>query len=101
MLNSADVHHKVKNKIAKQSIATCMAKSNFTMNTTARLEKAIIHLTMKIELEYPELSKYIEEMPVRFSVGESKTEIDTTMMDYKNSLIEVMREYSKSHAHRG
>ena len=49
------------------------------MKTETEIEDAILKITMKIKTDYPELSKYLEEMP-------------TTIPDVKNP--EIRHNYS-------
>ncbi len=66
------------------------------MKTAAELEKKILNITMKIDKEFPELSKYINEMPVK----EFERDKDANMKsleEYYNSLKELFGKYSKSH----
>ncbi len=62
------------------------------MKTRIELEKDIISITTKIYQVYPELSKYISEMPVKVSGIYTKN-----LKDYYNSLEELLIEYSKTH----
>jgi hypothetical protein len=48
-------------------------------------------------MEYPELSKYIKEMPVNLSENDKEVVNIKNMKEYYNSLMEVMIEYSKTH----
>ncbi len=66
------------------------------MKTETDLEKEIIHITMKIHMEYPELSKYLEEMPINVSENEDAIN-NNNMKEYYNSLVELLAEYSKTH----
>jgi len=50
------------------------------MKTVAEWNQEIINMTMKIHQEFPELSKYIEEMPVKVS-EKNKVEIDIRNLD--------------------
>lgn len=67
------------------------------MKSEAKLEKDIITITMKIHLEYPELSKYIEEMPANVSENDKDSINIKNMEEYYNSLVELLGEYSKTH----
>tara|TARA_R110002167_G_C12585908_1_gene643808 strand:+ start:563 stop:814 length:252 start_codon:yes stop_codon:yes gene_type:complete len=68
------------------------------MKTKAELEQDIINITTKINTEFPELSKYISEIP------ENVSEINTdgigakNLKEYYNSLEELLLEYSKTHS---
>jgi len=67
------------------------------MKKKAKLEKDIIDITVKIHNDYPELSKYIAEMPERF-LGKYAVKLKTkNFKDYYNSLEEVLEKYSKTH----
>lgn len=67
------------------------------MKTKAELEEDITRITLKIHTEFPELSKYINEIPVR--ILEKDKEVITTknLKEYYNSLVEMYDEYSKTH----
>ena len=67
------------------------------MKTKAELEKYIVTITMKIHSEYPELSKYIEEMPENVSENDKNAINIENMEEYYNSLVELLAEYSKTH----
>lgn len=67
------------------------------MKTKAELEKAIVNITVKIHSEYPELAKYISEMPVNMS-GTDPTQIDRkNLEEYYSSLQKIIEGYSKTH----
>lgn len=67
------------------------------MKSKKEWNQAILNITMKIHEEFPELSKYIKEMPVKISEN-NKDEIDNkSLKDYYNSLLEMVNEYAKSH----
>lgn len=61
------------------------------MKTETDIEKHILNITMKIQTEYPELSKYIKEMPENVSINSNN------MKEYYNSLVELLAEYAKTH----
>lgn len=64
------------------------------MKTENEIEDAILKITMKIKTEYPELSKYLEEMPV--TIPDSKNpEINIKILqDYYNSLDSLLKKYT-------
>lgn len=67
------------------------------MKTEKELNEAILKITMKIRNEYPELSKYLSEMPV--SIPDiSNPEINTkTLTDYYESLENMLKKYIPNH----
>lgn len=68
------------------------------MKNKTELEQEIVGFTMKIHEEYPELSKYIDEIPEKIS-GVAFKEISTkNLKDYCNSLEGILTEYSKTHS---
>ena len=67
------------------------------MKTKAKLEQDIINITMKIHMEFPELSKYIEEMPIKISGIETSEIYSINLKQYYNSLEELLVEYAKTH----
>lgn len=67
------------------------------MKTIAELESDINNITLKIHTSFPELSKYISEIPVDFS-GEKDGEVALeNLKEYYNSLNYMVLEYQKSH----
>jgi hypothetical protein len=67
------------------------------MKTAAEWEHDIANITLKIHNEFPELSKYISEMPDSFSEKDND-ELDTKhFKEYYNSLEELIFEYNKTH----
>ena len=67
------------------------------MKTVADWEQDIVSLTSKINQDFPELIKYINEIPVVVS-GDDDTEINIkNLEDYYNSLLTVLNTYSKTH----
>ena len=67
------------------------------MKTEAQLNADILKITMMIRKKYPELSKYISEMPITIPNVESP-EINTKILaDYYNSLEAIMKNYAQNH----
>jgi hypothetical protein len=67
------------------------------MKTKAELEKDIIDIIMKIHTEFPELSKYINEIPEQgpdTGIGQLSP---WKLKQYYNSLEEIVKEYSITH----
>ncbi len=67
------------------------------MKTKAKLEQDIINITMKIHVEFPELSKYIQEMPIKISGIDTSEIYSINLKQYYNSLEELLVEYAKTH----
>lgn len=67
------------------------------MKTKEELERDIVNITMRIHNEYPELSKFISEMPEDSSGKNFNHEGTANFENYYNSLEEVLLEYSKTH----
>ena len=67
------------------------------MKTKAELEKEILTITMKMHSEYPELSKYINEIPIDTTIGHGDLVNTQNLRQYLNSLQEIMLEYAKTH----
>jgi hypothetical protein len=64
------------------------------MKTEIEIEEAILKITMKIKTEYPELSKYLEEMPVTIPDNKNPEINIKTLQDYYNSLESLLKKYS-------
>ena len=67
------------------------------MKTKTELEQDIINITMKIHMEFPELSKYISEMPIKISGIDTSEIYSRNLKQYYNSLEELLVEYAKTH----
>ena len=66
------------------------------MKTAAEWEEDIANITLKIHKEFPELSKYIVEMPDSFS-GKDDEIATKNFKEYYNSLEALIAEYTKTH----
>ncbi len=67
------------------------------MNTELELNNKIISLTNEIKKRYPELLKYIAEIPVK-DVFESNFEINNkNLLDYYNTLKIIFDKYAAEH----
>ncbi len=61
------------------------------------LNNDILKLTIKIHDEFPELSKYITEMPVTIPIAENPEINIKTLQDYYNSLEALLKKYTITH----
>ena len=68
------------------------------MKTATELGQDIINITMRIQQEFPELTKYIKEMPVKVSGNHTADLNIKNLEEYYNSLAKQLSEYSKTHA---
>ena len=66
------------------------------MTTEKELNEAILKITLTIQSEFPELSKYIEEMPVTIPTANPDINVKK-LKNYYNSLNNLMKKYAKSH----
>ncbi|MEN2283421.1 hypothetical protein AAGF08_14845 [Algoriphagus sp. SE2] len=70
------------------------------MKTKEQLERDIINITMKIHTEFPELSKYISEIPEPdYDTGAGQLS-SWKFKEYYNSLVEIVNEYAKAHKNK-
>lgn len=67
------------------------------MKTEKELNSAILKITMKIQETYPELSKYIAEMPVTIPNSNDPEITLKALKDYYNSLEVIFLKYAKEH----
>jgi hypothetical protein len=63
------------------------------MKTEKELDSDILHITMKIKEQYPELSKYILEMPVTIPNVENPEMNRKIVQDYYDSLEILLQDY--------
>ena len=68
------------------------------MKTKETIQADILSLTMKIEMEFPELSKYIAEMPHKIPTMNTVQIGTKNFEDYYNSLFNLYTEYANSQA---
>jgi uncharacterized protein (UPF0216 family) len=66
------------------------------MNTKQELEQLIINMTNKINQEFPELLKFIKEMPDNNAENNNVT--IKSLENYYNSLKELVNKYAKTHS---
>ena len=67
------------------------------MRTKAELQQDILNIAMKIQMEFPELTKYIQEMPSLFLTKELDHKHTETLELYYNKLKSVIVEHSSKH----
>jgi hypothetical protein len=67
------------------------------MKTEKELNQDILNMTMAIQEKFPELSKYIAEMPVKISYDENAEINNKNLKDYFNSLEALFNKYNKTH----
>lgn len=67
------------------------------MKTEDELNENILKITLVIRSEFPELMKFLNEMPVTIPI-ENRPEINTTiLLEYFNSLETLLRKYAPNH----
>lgn len=66
------------------------------MKSITELERDIVSITFKIYNEFPELSKYIGEIPIHYASKESNHLGAKKFKEYYNSLAGVVSEYAKT-----
>jgi hypothetical protein len=67
------------------------------MKTEKELNDDILKITMTIKESFPELTKYIEEMPITIP-NNSNPQINLkSLKDYYDSLENLMKKYAKNH----
>ena len=67
------------------------------MKTENQVQQDILSITQRIQEEFPELSIFIKEVPVNISENEGKGPGLKNMIEYFNSLEELINRYSKTH----
>ena len=68
------------------------------MKTEAELNEKIVKITMTIRDEFPELLKFLNEMPETIP-NEKNPEINVTnLQNYYNSLESTLRKYAPNHS---
>ena len=67
------------------------------MKTEKELETAILDITMKIKEQFPELSKYILEMPDTIPNIENPDMNRKVLQDYYDSLEIMLKDFMENH----
>ena len=67
------------------------------MKTLAEINAEILNITLTIEQYYPELNKYISEMPFNNHINYNDGISVSNLVDYNNSLKSLVMNYAASH----
>lgn len=67
------------------------------MKTEAELNENIVKITMTIRNEFPELMKFLNEMPVTIPNLENPAINNKILQDYFDSLVDLLRKYAPNH----
>jgi hypothetical protein len=67
------------------------------MKTILEINKNIIETTMNIKEKFPELSKYIEEMPITIPDNNAPEINEKVLNDYQESLNSLVKKYTITH----
>lgn len=67
------------------------------MKTEAQLNADILKITLMIRKQYPELSKYISEIPITIPDVETPEINAKILKDYYDSLETIMKNYAQNH----
>ena len=68
------------------------------LQTEQDLNEDILQITMTIEDKFPELSKYIGEMPVKISTTPNCEISIKNLRDYYDSLVSLLENYAPYHS---
>lgn len=67
------------------------------MKTEAELNENIVKITMTIRNEFPELMKFLNEMPVTIPNSENPTINCKILQDYFDTLVDLLQKYAPNH----
>ncbi len=67
------------------------------MKTEMDWNQDILRITMEIDQKFPELTKYINEIPVKIPEKDNKRINTKNLEDYYFSLVDIVNNYSKTH----
>jgi hypothetical protein len=68
------------------------------MPTEKELNDAILKITMAIQADYPELSKYLSEMPITIPSNPNPDIKVKNLSDYYESLQQLVSKYAETHS---
>lgn len=75
-----------------------LKKGNTYEETARELNLKVLKISQKINDQYPELSKYLEKMPVTFPVGKNPEVILKGLSSYYDSLNVLLNFHIKQHS---
>lgn len=75
-------------------------KANVYQDTEKDLNAKILKMTLMIREQYPELSKYLEEMPVTVPNAENPNIELENLKKYYSSLTAILERYKLEHTNR-
>jgi hypothetical protein len=67
------------------------------MKSQNNINQDILKLTIKIREEFPELIKHLNEIPIKFSDTKSNGINNKNLIDYYNTLVDLVESYGKHH----
>ena len=67
------------------------------MKKIQKLTQEINELTVRIEHEYPELYRYLDENPITIPVDDEAKPTHKSFVEYLESLKSILEKYVKSH----
>ena len=67
------------------------------MKSEQEINEDILKMTMAIRKKFPELSKYIDEMPVNYSNRKGNEITIKELENYYNSLSDLFKKYGLEH----
>ncbi len=67
------------------------------MKSHNNINKNILKITIKIREEFPELIKHLNEIPIKFSDTKSNEINSKNLIDYHNTLVDLVESYDKYH----
>lgn len=67
------------------------------MKTEAEINENILKLTMTIRNEYPELSKFLNEMPITVPAEQNPCITISVLQEYYDSLLAILWKYAPNH----
>lgn len=67
------------------------------MKTEEELNRDIVRITQKIADTYPELTKFINEIPVKITGSYGSKITKKNLIEYCSSLEDILNDYSKTH----
>lgn len=68
------------------------------MKTETEINDNILKITMTIRNEFPELMKFLNEMPITIPIEKSPEINIKILSDYFDSLVSLLRQYAPNHS---
>ena len=92
----SDINYELQNE-NNHNLKNLSSKSPLHLETEKKLNSDILSITLLIKEQYPELSKYLEEMTVTIPDEDDPAITLRNLQSYYDSLVQMVSKYQEDH----